>query len=138
MTDSKTPDFATGTTIDPRLAPRRLKEGLVEPDTGIFLRIEEGLAKGEVYTLSSGGVYLIGRVGADIVLDDEKISRKHAEVGLYGPGALFIRDLASTNGTYINGRRISEKQKLQHWDLISLGDTKLRFNVLENTVSISE
>ena len=56
---------AGGTVVDPKLAPRRLKEGLVPPDTGIYLRIEEGLSKGKVFTLSAGGVYVIGREGAD-------------------------------------------------------------------------
>ena len=135
---AKKEDFAAGTTLDPELAPRRLKEGLVEPDTGIFLRIEEGLSQGDVFTLSNGGVYLIGRAGADIVLEDEKISRKHAEIGLYGPDALVIRDLASTNGTYVNDRRISEKRKLQHWDVIRLGDTKLRFNVVEHSIPVPD
>ena len=137
MAFNKETDFAAGTTLDPELAPRRLKEGLVEPHTGIFLRIEEGHGQGEVFTLSRGGVYLIGRAGADIVLEDEKVSRKHAEIGLYGPDALVIRDLASTNGTYVNGRRVSEKRKLEHWDLIRLGDTRLRFNVIEDSIPVS-
>jgi hypothetical protein len=63
------------TVIDPRLAKPRLKEGLIPPDTGIYLRIEEGSGRGRVYTLSTGGVYLIGRTGADIPLDDTKVSR---------------------------------------------------------------
>jgi len=130
-------DTAAGTVIDPRLAPRRLKEGLVPADTGIYLRIEEGPGSHEVYTLSAGGVYLIGRKGADIVLDDEKVSRKHAEIGLYGPGAYVLRDLASTNGTLLNGRRVTEKAKLQHWDLIRVGDTQLRFAVIDKAVDLS-
>lgn len=137
MTKDRKADNATGTVLDPRLAPRRLKEGLVPADTGLYLRIEEGPGQHEVYTLSAGGVYLIGRKGADIVLDDEKVSRKHAEIGLYGPGAYVLRDLASTNGTLLNGRRVSEKAKLQHWDLIRVGDTELRFAVVEEAADLS-
>lgn len=137
MTQDKKTHSVTATVLDPELAPHRLKEGLVPSDTGIYLRIEEGAARDTVYTLSSGGVYLIGRKGADIVLEDDKVSRKHAEIGLYGPGAYVLRDLASTNGTLLNGRRVSEKAKLQHWDLIRIGDTLLRFAVVDNAVELS-
>lgn len=137
MTKNHKADNATGTVLDPKLAPRRLKEGLVPSDTGIYLRVEEGPAGHEVYTLSAGGVYMIGRKGADIVLEDEKVSRKHAEIGLYGPGAYVLRDLASTNGTLLNGRRVSEKVKLKHWDLIRVGDTELRFTVVDEAVDLS-
>ena len=118
---------AEGTKIDQRMARSRPKEGIGLENTGLFLRIEEGAEKGRVYTLSSGGVHLIGREGADIDLDDPKVSRKHAEIGLYGPEAYVLRDLASTNGSFVNGRRVTEKTKLKHWDLIRIGDTVLRF-----------
>jgi len=137
MTKGQKSDTAAGTVVDSRLAPHRLKEGLVPPDTGIYLRIEEGPGRHEVYTLSAGGVYLIGRKDADIVIEDEKVSRKHAEIGLYGPGAYVLRDLASTNGTLLNGRRVSEKAKLRHWDLIRVGDTELRFAVVDEAVDLS-
>lgn len=137
MADEEKPDFVTGTELDPKLAPHRLKEGLVPPETGIFLRIEEGTGTGQVFTLSAGGVYVIGREGADIALDDRKISRKHAEIGLYGTGAYVLRDLASTNGTYVNGRRVSEKKQLQNGDLIRVGDTILLFTLVENSVFVS-
>ena len=137
MSPSDKPDFAEGTVFDPKLGRPRLKEGLVTPDTGIFVRIEVGPGRGRVFTLSSGGVYIIGRSGADIVLEDEKVSRKHAEIGLYGPGAYTVRDLASTNGTRLNGRKISEKAKLSHWDEIRIGDTLLRFAVIEGSISVA-
>lgn len=127
---------AGGTVVDPKLAPRRLKEGLVPPDTGIYLRVEEGLSKGKVFTLSAGGVYVIGREGADVVLNDDKISRKHAEIGLYGPGAYVLRDLASTNGTWINDRRVGEKSKLENGNLIRVGDTLIRFTCVEGSIPI--
>ena len=127
---------ADGTVVDPKLAPRRLKEGLVPPDTGIYLRVEEGLSKGKVITLSAGGVYVIGREGADIVIDDEKVSRKHAEIGLYGPGAYVLRDLASTNGTWVGGRPVSEKVKLANGALIRVGDTQIRFSCIEGSIPI--
>ena len=130
-------DDPTGTVLDPAQAPRRMKEGLVPADTGIYLRIEEGPSAGRTFLLSSGGVYIIGREEADIVLDDTKVSRKHAELGLYGPDTWVLRDLASTNGTSLNGRRVDDRAKLKHWDLIRVGDTQLRFALVEKSIKVA-
>ena len=126
-----------GTLLDPQQAPRRMKSGLVPGDTGLYLRIEGGEASGRTFMLSAGGVYIIGREGADIVLDDSKVSRKHAELGLYGPDAWVLRDLASTNGTSLNDRRIDDRASLKHWDLIRIGDTRLRFAVIEKSIKVA-
>jgi pSer/pThr/pTyr-binding forkhead associated (FHA) protein len=56
---------------------------------------------------------------------------------LYGPEAFVLRDLASTNGTRLNGKRISEKSKLNHWDVIRVGDTVLRFAVIDDSIQVS-
>jgi pSer/pThr/pTyr-binding forkhead associated (FHA) protein len=125
------------TVLDRKIARPRLKEGLVPPDTGIYLRVEEGEGTGKVVTLSAGGVYVIGRDGADIPLDDPKVSRKHAEIGLYGPGAYVLRDLASTNGTFLNGKLVSEKRKLSHWDAIRVGETVLRITIIDDSIPVS-
>jgi pSer/pThr/pTyr-binding forkhead associated (FHA) protein len=130
----------TATVVDPRQAPHRLKTGLIPPDTGVFVRIDESpniAEAGRVFDLSEGGMYLIGRAGADIVLDDPKVSRKHAEIGLYGPEAYVLRDLASSNGTRLNGRRITDRAKLNHGDVIQIGGFVLSFSAIENAVKPS-
>lgn len=127
------------TVFDENLARPPLKEGLVPPDTGIFLRVEEGHDRGRTVTLSAGGTYLLGREGADIDVDDGKVSRKHAELSLLGPGAYFIRDLASTNGTFLNGRRVREERRpIVHEDRIRIGDTVLSFCVVEGSIKIGQ
>jgi pSer/pThr/pTyr-binding forkhead associated (FHA) protein len=125
------------TRLDAQLAYPRLKEGLVPEDTGLYLRIEEGPGKGRCYTVSSGGTYLIGRDGADLRLEDAKVSRKHAELALHGPEAYVLRDLASTNGTFLNGRRVTGKIKLSHEDRIRVGDTVLVFAKIEGAIPVS-
>ncbi len=137
MSEDGKPDTKKQTVLDQRVARPRLHEGLVPNDTGIYLRIEEGEGKGKTLSLSSGGVYVIGREGADIVLEDAKVSRKHAQIGLYGPGAFVLRDLASTNGTFLNGKRVSEKRQLAHWDAIRIGDTLLRLTIVEDSIPVS-
>ena len=137
MADEKREGTAGETVLDVQRAPRRLKEGLVPGDTGIYLRFEAGNQKGRSVTLSAGGVYVIGRDGADLALDDGKVSRKHAEIGIFGPEAYVLRDLASTNGTWLNGRRIAEKAKLKNGDVIQIGDTRLRFAQVEGSIPLS-
>lgn len=67
----------------------------------------------------------IGRKQADIILDDAKTSSSHAEVVLEGAEAKIV-DLQSTNGTYLNRRKISES-KLSDQDVIEIGFTTLCF-----------
>ena len=63
-----------------------------------------------------------GRLGSlEIVLDDSSVSRRHAEVR-FGDDGWFVRDLESTNGTYVNGVRIGAgEQPLRPRDIIQFG-----------------
>ena len=65
----------------------------------------------------------------DLVLDDRRVSRKHAEIRLR-LGRYTLYDLQSTNGTYVNGRRVAEKV-LDDGDKISLGGVELIFRAPE-------
>ncbi len=56
----------------------------------------------------------------DIVLDDERVSRHHAKLLRYGQ-QVIMEDLGSTNGTLVNGQRISDQHVLQPADIISIG-----------------
>src|SRR5688572_6209575 len=51
------------------------------------------------------GEAVLGREDADIAIDDEQISRRHARVRPTA-GGLEVEDLGSTNGTFVNGARI--------------------------------
>lgn len=62
----------------------------------------------------------------DIALaDDESVSRVHARLEKDGDEWLLV-DLGSTNGTFVNGKRVKEVQ-LQAGDSVEIGDTRLRF-----------
>lgn len=125
------------TVLDKNMARPRLKEGLVPDHTGIFLKVERGSQAGATLTLSAGGTYLIGREDADINIHDEKVSRKHAELSLLGPGAYFVRDLASTNGTFLNGKRVTEERRpISNDDRIRVGDTVMLFALVEQSIKI--
>ncbi|MDP3014715.1 MAG: DUF3662 and FHA domain-containing protein [Candidatus Subteraquimicrobiales bacterium] len=61
----------------------------------------------------------------DICLSDTNVSRKHAEI-VQTDTSFTIRDLDSTNGIFVNGKRV-KKQRLKDGDIITLGKTNLRF-----------
>jgi len=72
----------------------------------------------------STGRNVIGRgTEADIRLPDTGVSRKHVDVVLHG-GTATVEDLGSTNGTLVNGRRVS-RQSLADGDVIRIGHSVL-------------
>jgi hypothetical protein len=84
---------------------------------------------GERYPLM-GAITILGRDdAADIILDDPGISRRHSELRVTTDGRHFvttIRDLGSTNGTYLNGERITSEH-LQDGDRVTVGRTSITF-----------
>jgi hypothetical protein len=70
---------------------------------------------------------VIGRLPeCTIAINDSNISRRHAQVRP-GATAYLVSDLGSTNGTMINGVRISGEHRLADGDIISVGATHIRF-----------
>lgn len=94
-----------------------------QPDQMSFtLRVESGPLQGESHTVKLP--CLIGRRDCDLVLNDVRVSRRHAELKIVGE-KLVIEDLASTNGTLVNGTMITMRQLAPN-DLITIGETSLR------------
>jgi pSer/pThr/pTyr-binding forkhead associated (FHA) protein len=68
-------------------------------------------------------VHTLGReAGNDIIINDPQVSRHHARLTLQG-GTYSLEDLGSTNGTFVNGRRVTGSVVLSSGDMIGLGDT---------------
>ena len=83
------------------------------------------LSTGERLHLSED-VVTIGRMpGSTIVLNDPNASRRHAEIKAMGSGYVLL-DLGSTNGSRVNGARVST-HTLADGDSLSFGNTVLRF-----------
>jgi len=72
------------------------------------------------------GPLTIGRSpGSDIVIVDDFISSRHVRIIPAGEGVL-VEDLGSTNGTIVNGRRITAPVRLDAGDEIDLGTVKMK------------
>jgi len=84
-----------------------------------------GRETGQMYHLT-GRTVRIGRdPSCQITLEDPHISRNHAEIICRSPTEIVIRDVGSTNGVFVNGKRVSE-QLLTDGDKILIG-TRLYF-----------
>src|SRR6185369_2269128 len=64
----------------------------------------------------------------DLVIADPAVSTAHAILRRDGD-SYTISDIGSRNGTYVNGERVAESQKLNHGDVIGIGLSKLTFRI---------
>ncbi len=96
------------------------------------LRGISGDIKGRVWEAES--ILRAGRLGSlEIVLDDSSVSRSHAEVR-HGDDGWHVRDLESTNGTYVNGVRIGPgEQPLKARDIVHFGKVAVIVELTEAT-----
>ena len=70
----------------------------------------------------------IGRlVGNDVALDEASVSSRHAEVVLQDGGTAVLRDLDSTNGTFLNGEQVTGEHPLVEGDEIYFGSVRSVF-----------
>lgn len=85
------------------------------------LVMHSGPTPGKTFPLD-GDVLTIGReAGNNIVINDAEVSRKHCQFVFQG-GKYILTDLGSTNGTFINGQRLTGQHILQSGEVISLGE----------------
>ncbi len=89
------------------------------------LVVINGADLGKKYNLTQNAT-IIGRSSkVDIVIDEESISRNHAVIETEGDG-IIVRDLGSTNGTYVNDQTITS-HRLREGDLVKVGRTIFKF-----------
>jgi len=75
---------------------------------------------------------VIGRdTSCDMVIDDAHISGKHCSIQLEEDGHFYLEDLDSSNGTYLNTRKIRKKIQLYYHDRIVIGHTIIRYYLEE-------
>ena len=88
--------------------------------------VERGPKELRGVSIAVRGPVIVGRSpGADIVIGAGYVSGRHARFSLMGQN-LFIEDLGSTNGTAVNGQRISAPVALKNNDVVNVGDVAMR------------
>jgi pSer/pThr/pTyr-binding forkhead associated (FHA) protein len=70
----------------------------------------------------------------DVVLDDQRCSRRHMEISRVDDG-FVLRDLGSTNGVLVNGERVHGEVELIGGDVVQLGGTRMRFEIDDESQS---
>jgi pSer/pThr/pTyr-binding forkhead associated (FHA) protein len=102
--------------------PKRSKRPRGQPRV---LVVTQGSQTGQTAALADG-VIMIGR-GADcqIVLDDDYVSTRHARV-VSGENGVYVEDMGSTNGSYVNGQRITAPTLITMSDTVRIGKTILK------------
>lgn len=84
-----------------------------------------GLDPGTTFDLADGAT--MGRAdGSDIPIDDPFASSVHARIFPRGQ-FMYIEDMGSTNGTYLNGRRLRSAERLKVGDTVRIGETEYRY-----------
>lgn len=86
-----------------------------------------GPDKGRVFNLSPGDPVQIGRRGVQVLLTDQNVSRQHAQF-LFKDDKWWVIDLGSTNGTFVNGMRLTQAAALKGGDQVQLGRSTLVFH----------
>ena len=85
------------------------------------------LAEGDVFTLDSHPLTMGRAANNDVAMpDDEYASGRHARFEPRRDG-IWIEDIGSTNGTFVNGIRLTRERKLTPGDVVRIGETDLRF-----------
>ena len=93
------------------------------------LRMIKGVPAYGVYFIE--GTVSIGRSEeSDIFLVDPSVSRNHAEISIDSEGPM-VRDLSSTNGTFVNGERVIATRHVRSGDVLTFGNTQLRVEARE-------
>src|ERR1044072_2138198 len=153
--DAEVDIFTTGISVDPNFAEfeedlRRQDEEMRAaklgvpipgaappmPDIQVIARVTMPSGTREIPILfQPGGRRLnVGRASDnDLTLNDTSVSKIHAALLMTTEGALLVADTGSTNGTYLNGRRISygESRLIEEGDVVGFGDVEVRLRKSE-------
>jgi len=106
----------------PRAPSGPLPQGVVA-----HLAVQTGALAGRTFPLRFADITIGRALDNDVVLDSNDVSRHHVRIEPAGT-LLRLIDLGSTNGTRVNGRRVSE-HLLRNGDMVELGSTQMLFRV---------
>ncbi len=98
------------------------------------LVVTEGPSRGKKIPLNKNLIKIGKRESNDLVVSDKTVSRNHMEIE-YSSDSFLLRDLGSTNGTYLNGSKVKEAY-LSPGDIIKVGNTTLEFVAFDEKIKI--
>jgi hypothetical protein len=106
------------------------------PDIYVIARVSQRDGSREIPLIfKPGGKRLnVGRASDnELTLNDTSVSKIHAALVMTNEGTLLVADTGSTNGTYINGRRIAygESRQIEDGDVVGFGDIEVRLRKSE-------
>lgn len=88
---------------------------------GFQLVMRSGPTPGKVYPLKSEEMFIGRDIGNDIVINDAEVSRRHTRLSMQA-GGYILEDLGSTNGTAVNGDRLTSRHVLRVGEVVSFGE----------------
>ena len=97
-------------------------------ETSIYLRV-----RGQVVRVNGRSAVLGRSKSCDVQLDEQGVSRRHCEITLRDDGA-SVRDLGSTHGTWVDGRRISAEERVRAGAVVRLGSRGPHFELVNAIV----
>jgi hypothetical protein len=114
-------------------APGGRLAGWVARASSLLARAREAWEEGRLERLSlpaEAGTFVFGRArSSDCVLADPTVSRTHAWLRHAAGGGWWLRDLASSNGTWVNGRRVVEEVEVRPGDRVGFGSVSYRLTL---------
>src|SRR5579862_9654772 len=106
-------------------APTSPAPRLPQGGRSFVLRFISGKYQGGEFPVAADKQILIGRSSdLDMVLVEDMVSRKHARIAMQGD-QIWIEDLGSTNGTFVNGEKI-KRARLKEGDRVLIGTSILK------------
>jgi pSer/pThr/pTyr-binding forkhead associated (FHA) protein len=95
---------------------------MMQGNDSFRLVVRRGPQPNQVYELNKDIVTLGRDITNDITINDPEVSRHHMRL-TRGAGGFTIEDLGSTNGTFVNGQRLTGARPLRPGDMVGLGET---------------
>jgi pSer/pThr/pTyr-binding forkhead associated (FHA) protein len=114
-----------------QVIPRSRSSKGIPVEYQVSVAILEGYAKGMEYPVKKTYAVIGRSWNAAVPLKDPLASRKHAAI-MFHEDAFILKDLDSTNGTYMHGAYIRQR-KLTHGDKFRIGNTILQFILQDNS-----
>ncbi|MCB2178093.1 MAG: FHA domain-containing protein [Actinomycetales bacterium] len=132
--------LAHGDTVEltvPGTAPTGTSSDATRTPAAFELCVAAGPGAGRREPLVAGRGYLVGRdASADIVLDDERISRRHLHLGV-GSKSVVATDAGSSNGSFLDGSRLDEPTPVLAGQVVEIGSTQLTIEPARGTATAS-